>query len=124
MFEVVKTADGYSSTPIVLANFDDANGSEPAALLADSEGNLFGTTFRGGTIDVGTVFENSDSGFVPPPHFAGTPRTPNCTDGSISNLASTYGGMAPAAKDLGCSSVGDLQLAVTAWCNATNSAPW
>jgi uncharacterized repeat protein (TIGR03803 family) len=117
VFEVVKTADGYSSTPIVLANFDGANGSEPAAaLLADSEGNLFGTTFRGGTIDVGTVFEITDSGFVPPPHFAGMPGTPDCKGASISSLAQTYGDIGAAAKALRYANGEDLQQAVDGWC--------
>lgn len=44
----------------VLLSFDNSNGARPVAgLVADLEGNLFGTTFFGGTIGNGTVFELS-----------------------------------------------------------------
>ena len=69
VFEIKKTGAGYASTPIVLANFNGTNGSQPVAgLVADANGNLFGTTLEGGPgdDDVGTVFEITDSGFVPP----------------------------------------------------------
>jgi hypothetical protein len=71
VFEIVKTAAGYSSTPITLVNFNNANGANPYGdLLADANGNLFGTTSGGGTNAAGTVFEITGSGFglvVPPP---------------------------------------------------------
>jgi len=61
VFEIVKTASGYASTPTVLVAFDGANGAEPfGALMADANGNLFGTTAFGGApggIGYGTVFE-------------------------------------------------------------------
>jgi len=66
VFEIVKTSSGYASTPTTLANFDSTNGANPVAgLIADANGNLFGTTWRGGASDSGTVFELSGSGFVP-----------------------------------------------------------
>jgi uncharacterized repeat protein (TIGR01451 family) len=41
-----------------LAVFDGANGSSPSgSLIVDSSGNLYGTTFGGGTNGKGTVFE-------------------------------------------------------------------
>jgi uncharacterized repeat protein (TIGR03803 family) len=44
--------------PITLASFDVTNGSRPlAGLIADSNGDLFGTTSEGGASNVGTVFE-------------------------------------------------------------------
>ncbi len=42
----------------ILASFNGANGSDPEAAVAfDSQGNLFGTTAKGGANDKGTVFE-------------------------------------------------------------------
>jgi hypothetical protein len=71
VFEIVKSAAGYSSTPITLVNFNNANGTKPYGdLLADANGNLFGTTSGGGTNGAGMVFEITGSGFglvVPPP---------------------------------------------------------
>jgi uncharacterized repeat protein (TIGR03803 family) len=64
VFEIVKTAAGYSSAPITLVNFNNANGANPYGdLLADASGNLFGTTSGGGTSGAGTVFEITGSGF-------------------------------------------------------------
>jgi uncharacterized repeat protein (TIGR03803 family) len=66
VFEVAKTSSGYANTPTVLVNFDGANGANPqAGLVADVNGNLFGTTYNGGASGVGTVFELTGSGFVP-----------------------------------------------------------
>jgi hypothetical protein len=49
VFEIVKTAQGYASTPTTLVNFDGTNGANPAAgLIADAHGDLFGTTRFGG----------------------------------------------------------------------------
>jgi len=63
VFEIVKTAGGYASTPTVLASFDGTSARHPlASLIADANGNLFGTTGSGplgnGTVfGYGTVFE-------------------------------------------------------------------
>jgi uncharacterized repeat protein (TIGR03803 family) len=66
VFEVAKTSSGYANTPTVLVNFDGANGANPqAGLVADVNGNLFGTTYNGGASGVGTVFELTNGGFVP-----------------------------------------------------------
>jgi hypothetical protein len=91
VFEIVKTADGYASTPTILASFcslpNCADGAEPNGLVADADGNLFGTIYRGGTYGRGTVFEivkTADG-------YASTPTTlvgfcaagsPNCADGA------------------------------------------
>jgi fibronectin-binding autotransporter adhesin len=54
---VFELANG-SHTITTLASFNYSNGDEPeAGLVEDSSGNLFGTTFQGGTISDGTVFE-------------------------------------------------------------------
>ena len=65
-FEVVKTVGGYSGIPITLVSFNGADGWAPeAALIADANGDLFGTTYLGGfgfdlsasNYGYGTVFE-------------------------------------------------------------------
>lgn len=53
---------GHAAVPIysftTLATFNGANGSEPeAGLVADTAGNLYGTTTHGGASDAGTVFQ-------------------------------------------------------------------
>ena len=58
MFEIAKTAGGYASAPITLASFDVTTGETlMAGLIADAQGDLFGTTSGGGAGDAGTVFE-------------------------------------------------------------------
>jgi len=118
VFEIVKTKRGYASTPTTLVSFDNAHGSYPTAgLIADAQGNLFGTTYEGGASDLGTVFEVTGSGFVPPRQFAGTPGSADCFGKSISTLARTYGGIADAASALGYASVTALRSAVASYCS-------
>ncbi|BAM90337.1 putative calcium binding hemolysin protein [Bradyrhizobium oligotrophicum S58] len=51
VYEIVKTGNGYSSTPVVLAAFNNANGQLPfGQLILDSAGNVFGASAT-------TVFE-------------------------------------------------------------------
>ena len=62
VFEIVKTAGGYASTPTTLVSFNGDNGAYPdGSLIADSNDDLFGTTtgvdFNGNTLNDGTVFE-------------------------------------------------------------------
>jgi uncharacterized repeat protein (TIGR03803 family) len=67
VFEIAKTPDGYASAPTVLVSFSRAEGSFPdGSLIADAAGDLFGTTEGRGADNGGTVFEITDSGFVPP----------------------------------------------------------
>jgi uncharacterized repeat protein (TIGR03803 family) len=88
VFEIAKTAAGYASTPTTLVSFNGTNGAFPeAGLIADANGNLFGTAAGGGAYGLGTVFEITGSGFVVPPIFAGTPEKPNCFGKSVSALA-------------------------------------
>lgn len=73
VFELARTGGGYAGAPTVLANFAGANGSYPVGnLIADSNGDIFGTTYFGGANGYsagsngdGTVFEVSGAGFQP-----------------------------------------------------------
>ena len=82
LFEIAKTALGYGSTPTTLVNFNGANGSDPeSSLIADANGDLFGTTYIGGTNDYGTVFKIAKTAHG----YASTPTTLvsfNGTDGA------------------------------------------
>lgn len=62
VFELVNTSGAYSEK--VLYSFTNLNGdgAQPqAGLLMDSSGDLYGTTFQGGSYGYGTVFELVDS---------------------------------------------------------------
>jgi uncharacterized repeat protein (TIGR03803 family) len=70
VFEVARTSSGYASTPITLVSFDGTNGAAPySGLMADANGNLFGTTSAGGAGGYGTVFEvaKTSSGYASTP---------------------------------------------------------
>jgi uncharacterized repeat protein (TIGR03803 family) len=55
VFELVKGASSYTLSTLV--SFNGATGNTYAGLIADSSGDLFGTTYSGGSNGVGTVFE-------------------------------------------------------------------
>jgi uncharacterized repeat protein (TIGR03803 family) len=125
VFEIAKTRRGYAGTPTTLYSFCSKfpprgsclDGANPyAGLIADADGNLFGTTESGGQSSNGTVFELTGSGFVPPAVFAGTPGRPNCLGKSVSALARQYGGLHAAAVALGYADVRDLLNAIAAHC--------
>jgi uncharacterized repeat protein (TIGR03803 family) len=60
VFEIAKTANGYAGTPAVLVSFNGTDGADPfGGLVADANGDLFGTTEGGGASGDGTVFELS-----------------------------------------------------------------
>lgn len=70
VFEIINTSAGYASTPTTLVNFNFSNGAFPlAGLIADANGNLFGTTYLGGAYREGTVFEvaKRSSGYATAP---------------------------------------------------------
>jgi uncharacterized repeat protein (TIGR03803 family) len=70
VFEIAKTASGYANSPTILFNFDNTNGAIPeAGLIADANGNLFGTTVAGGAQGYGVVFEiaKTSSGYASTP---------------------------------------------------------
>src|ERR1700722_15252705 len=79
VFEIAKTAGGYASTPTTLATFNGADGfGIEGGLIADSNGDLFGTTSGGGAFDGGTVFEIAKT----PSGYASTPITLGSFNGS------------------------------------------
>jgi uncharacterized repeat protein (TIGR03803 family) len=58
VFEIARTASGYAATPTTLFSFNGIDGQNPHdSLIADVNGNLFGTTSAGGQHGHGTVFE-------------------------------------------------------------------
>src|SRR5215813_12863284 len=112
-----KTPKGYANTPTTLVSFNNANGARPyAGLVADTNGNLFGTTIF--SFGFGTVFEITGSGFIPTTLFAGTPGSANCASKSISALTKKYGGFDAAASALGYSTAPVLLDKLAAYCAA------
>jgi len=80
VFEIPKTASGYG-TLTTLLSFNGANGANPGGtLIADANGDLFGTTTAGGASSDGTAFEVTDSGFK---------TSPSGTSAAISSIASS-----------------------------------
>jgi hypothetical protein len=75
IFEIVKTTNGYASTPVTLVDFPSTDGEEPdgedltGGLIADAAGNLFGTAGYGPYTGAGTVFEiaKTASGYASAP---------------------------------------------------------
>jgi uncharacterized repeat protein (TIGR03803 family) len=64
VFEIAKTATGYYPSPGPLVSFAGLNGGNPAVnLIADANGDLFGTTSGGGPSEEGTVFELVNTAF-------------------------------------------------------------
>jgi hypothetical protein len=65
VFEIVKTGSSYNPTPVIVANFDGSgDGPLGANLVADANGDLFGTTQAGGVNHTGSAFEITNSGYV------------------------------------------------------------
>ena len=63
---VFQIASG-THTLTTLATFNNVNGANPySSLIADSVGNLYGTTYNGGANGSGTAFELAGTGFVVP----------------------------------------------------------
>src|SRR6185312_11773306 len=79
VFEIVKTPTGYASAPTTLVSFNGADGSAPeSSLIADANGNLFGTASEGGANGDGTVFEIKKTAGG----YASTPTTLVSFDGA------------------------------------------
>ncbi len=126
VFEIRRINDIYATAPTVLISFNPTNGTDGAnprgKLLADADGNLFGTTEQGGLVvaplcqsGCGTVFEVTGSASAA---FAGTPGQTSCHGESVSALAKQNHGIHRAAAALGYSSVRELQNAIAAYCAA------
>jgi hypothetical protein len=83
VYEIVNTSAGYQSTPTIVDNFDGlGEGSLGANLVADANGDLFGTTKAGGANNLGTAFEITNSGFAPYP----TISSPNVHANDVSQV--------------------------------------
>ena len=62
-FELKRLSGGANWTESILVNFNNNNGANPqAGLVMDKTGNLWGTTFYGGAVGRGTVFELVQTG--------------------------------------------------------------
>jgi uncharacterized repeat protein (TIGR03803 family) len=111
VFEVIKTSGGYANTPTTLVSFNGTDGYDPeASLIADANGNLFGTTITGGANNWGTVFEviKTSGG------YASTPTT-------LVNFGFTDGALPNA--DLIADANGNLFSTTAAGGNSTNCGP-
>jgi len=53
-----------AQTFTTLASFDGLNGTQPMSLTQGADGNLWGTTFRGGQTNCGVVFKMTSSGVL------------------------------------------------------------
>jgi uncharacterized repeat protein (TIGR03803 family) len=68
VYEIVRTSTGYESTPTIVSNFNGlGEGSLGANVVADANGNLFGTTQAGGANNKGSAFEITGSGYATTP---------------------------------------------------------
>jgi uncharacterized repeat protein (TIGR03803 family) len=123
VFEIAKTPEGYASTPTILVSFgrfaNDPH-APTAGLIADRAGNLFGTTAAGGVYGnvFGTVFEVTDSGFVPSQALtlAGKPGKGDCYGESVLALRQTNPNLDAAAQARGLDNAEALQAAILHYC--------
>jgi hypothetical protein len=110
VFEIPYINGSYASTPITLATFNGADGSDPDRLIIDAAGNLFGTTDYGGAYGgsgpfegYGTIFEISHVNGS----YASSPNTLFNFDGSNGAFPGGASGLiADAAGDLFGTTVG------------------
>jgi uncharacterized repeat protein (TIGR03803 family) len=132
VFEIAKTASGYASTPTTLVSFGGTDGASPVAgLIADANGNLFGTTSEGGTHGWGTVFEiaKTASGYASTPtiSYSFCAET-NCTDGQrpvAGLIADANGSRFGTTSEGGAHGDGTVfEIAKTASGYASTPPPW
>ena len=94
VFEIAKTVNGYASSPLTLVSFNQTDGATPeGGVIADANGNLFGTTSEGGlAYPYGTVFEIAKT-------HDGYSSTPTTLVGfDKTNGATAFGGLITDAK--------------------------
>ncbi|SRR5208282_5667540 len=96
VFEIANTSTGYASRPTTMVSFNGSDGVGPASsLIADANGDLFGTTEEGGAYGDGAVFEIAKT----PAGYASTPTT--LVSFNDSDGLEPYGGLiADASGDL------------------------
>jgi len=118
VFELAKTPQGYAANPALLVSFNHTNGARPnGPLLADGNGNLFGTTSQGGAqVLNGTMFEIINSGFATNTLFAGKPGKGNCYGESVLALLHADRNLDVAAQARGLADAGALQAAILHYC--------
>ena len=94
VFEIAHGANGYSPVT-TLESFNGNNNALPiAGLIADANGDLFGTTENGGQGNGGSVFEITNSGFVAPLQtlHVGSSGNDTIAGGSGSSVIVGFGG--------------------------------
>jgi uncharacterized repeat protein (TIGR03803 family) len=105
VFELVNNNGTYTLNTLI--SFNGSNGTFPeAGLIADANGNLFGTT-EGGT-SYGTVFEIINSGFAPAPLDHWTNKR-----GDWSGAANWKTGVPTAGKIADIDATGNYSVAIT-----------
>ncbi|MGH6839302.1 MAG: choice-of-anchor tandem repeat GloVer-containing protein [Methylocella sp.] len=85
---VFKLTPGGTETVLYSFTGGSDGGLPRAGLIADSGGNLYGTTLNGGASDAGTVFKLTGTGFVPDVPFAALSGTLSINFGKIPNTDS------------------------------------
>lgn len=97
------SAKGTLRTLHTFTGFDDG-GDPVAALIADSQGNLYGTTVGGGPPGLGEVFELSkpDGQFTITYNFTGTPDGANPTAPLIRDADGNFYGTTDEGGDFSC----------------------
>jgi uncharacterized repeat protein (TIGR03803 family) len=121
VFEIAKTPNGYANTATIVVSFMNnptiKTGSEPeGGLINDANGNLFGTTVGGGPGGNGTVFEITNTGFVPRLVFGGTPGTPSCFGESVLALLHADHNLDAVAQTRGLDNAETLQTVIQRFC--------
>ena len=104
-----------------MVSFNGSNGIFPyGSLIADANGDLFGTTENGGAYGYGTIFEIVNNGALSAPNYASAPTTVVSFNGS--NGAYPYGSLiADASGDLFATTEGGGAYGLGAVFEITNS---
>ncbi len=89
VFELVKSASGYTLDTLYTFTFGNDGGNPKGSLVADANGDLFGSTTQGGAHGDGTVFEIANTGFfaLGPPSISNV--TPTVVEKSQTTVIGT-----------------------------------